>query len=166
MSDLLEFMNGSRIEVNVIFGGPVNVNGIIRDVLSIEINPKSISLTDLQTLFDNPNNLAHLYTYELECDDNDIQFKTKIEIGEGYTILLGIEEVDQLIQPFPGKITKPQSKDVYIVTIAQMTYDEWMNFEYDESKLPPRLENEFIKVGELEELSITGIQTMAVKNIS
>lgn len=126
----LEFVDGTKIPVIAIFGGPANVEGIVRDVLTIEIDPKTISFDVVENHFKNTNNLAHLYTYEPERNEDGNLYDVKIEIGEGYTIVLGVDKITRKVNPFPGKIVPETFETVYIVTIAQMTYDEWTSSEY------------------------------------
>ena len=155
--DVLEFMNGSKLKVIAIFGGPVNVNGIIRDVLTIEVDPKNASLYRLEGLFSNPNNLAYLHLYESGYDK-------KIEIGEGYTMLLGIEEVTEKVNQFPGKIAKPQYRTFYTVSIAQLTYDELSLFEYDPDNLPVDPDTP-LTVGNVNQLLLSELKTTPVKKL-
>jgi hypothetical protein len=129
-SMILEFADHSRLGILVIFGGPVNVDGITRDVLSIEVDPSTTSIDKLKEIFSNPNKLAYLYTYEPERTPHGDVYYTKIEVGEGYTILMGVEEVTRKVNQFPGKILPEEYETVYVVTIAQMTYDEWMASGY------------------------------------
>ena len=124
-SMILEFADGSSINVNTIIGGPISIDGITRDLLTIEIDPSSISLDTLKDIFNNNDNLAYLYTYEDNKDSN-----TRIEIGEGYTILVDISEVTRKVDKFPGKITADEFETIYSVSIAQMTYDEWISSKY------------------------------------
>ena len=125
---ILEFANGDKINVMTIIGGPVNFQGIIRDVLSIEVDPDEISIEELKRIFEDAPNLAYLYTYEDE-EDGDIPY-TKIEIGEGYTIVVGIEEVTRKVNQTPGKIVPDTYETINLVTLAQMTYEEWMASGY------------------------------------
>ena len=127
---ILEFVDGSSIDVIAIFGSPVNINGTMRDVLTIDIDPNTISQNKLREIFNNTNNLAHLYTYEDEVNENDEIVTSKIEIGEGYTILLNVEKETRKVEKFPGKITPDEFTSVLVVTIAQMTYDEWIASGY------------------------------------
>lgn len=127
-SMILEFTNGNSINVMTIIGGPVNFQGIIRDVLSIEVDPNEISIEELKRIFGDTSNLAYLYTYEDE-EDGVIPY-TKIEIGEGYTIVVGIEEVTRKVNQIPGKIVPDVYETINLVTLAQMTYEEWMASGY------------------------------------
>lgn len=123
-STILEFADGTSINVITILGGPSSIDGITRDLLTIEIDPTSISLDELNSIFNNKDILCHLYTYE-NNESND-----KIEIGEGYTILVNIEEVTRKIPRIPGKILPDEFETIYSVSIAQMTYDEWISSKY------------------------------------
>lgn len=125
---ILELDNNVQIEVLTILGGPVNVDGITRDVLTIEIDPDVVPMDTLKRVFGNIDSLAHLYTYEE--DEDGVDLPEKIEIGEGYTIVLGIEEETRKVTPFPGKIVPDTYETINVVTLAQMTYDEWMASKY------------------------------------
>lgn len=127
---ILEFVDESSIDVIAIFGSPVNINGTIRDVLTIEVDPATTSQNKLREIFSNTDNLAHLYTYEDEVNENDEIVTSKIEIGEGYTILLNVEKETRKVEKFPGKITPDEFTSVLVVTIAQLTYDEWISSGY------------------------------------
>jgi len=127
---ILEFVDGTQIDVMVILGGPANINGIIRDVLTIEVSPALESLDNLNKVFNKTDNLARLYTYEEERNENYDILLNKIEIGEGYTILLGIDKVRRKINNFPGKIAPDMYEIIYQVQLAQMTYDEWIASGY------------------------------------
>ena len=118
---ILEFVDKSQIEVDTIYGGPVNVSGTMRDVLTIEIKPKSYTIDGLNEIFKNVDNLAHLYTYEKN---------SKVEIGEGYTIVLEVARGSRKVKTFPGRLLPNRYEDIYRVQIAQMTYEEWINSKY------------------------------------
>jgi len=124
---VLELANAIRIDVLTILGGPVNFEGITRDVLTIEVDPKLIPIETLEKIFGDIDSLAHIYTYE---EDEDGGNPEKIEIGEGYTIVVGIDEVTRKVTPFPGKIVPVTYETINVVTLAQMTYDEWMESKY------------------------------------
>lgn len=126
---ILEFNNKSQIKVMTILGGMVNVNGVNRDVLTIEIDPKFIQMDVVKRIFEDTENLSHLFTYE--SDEDGVLADEKIEIGEGYTILLGVEEVNRKIIPFPGKIVPDTFETIYEVRLAQMTYNEWIESGYN-----------------------------------
>lgn len=129
---ILEFKNGDQLQVMTIFGGPVTFDGITRDVLTIEIDNKTTTVDNLKHIFSNASNMTHLYTYEDTFDENGDSINIKIEIGEGYTILLGIEEITRKVDHIPGKMLPDEYETIYIVTIAQMTYDEWVEAGYNE----------------------------------
>jgi len=128
---ILEFVDKSQIEVITILGGPANINGIIRDVLTIEISKSTTYLDKLKEIFENIDNLARLYSYEEERNENDDILMNRIEIGEGYTIVVGIEEISRKVIPFPGKIVPDTYETIYQVQLAQMTYDEWIASGYN-----------------------------------
>ena len=125
---ILEFVDGTQIIVNTIIGGPAIVGDNTRDVLTIEIDPNSISIANLESKFHNIKNLAHLYTYEI---DEETGNNCKLEIGEGYTMVLKVESLTRVVPPFPGKISQIEYETIYIVKLAQLTYQEWMNSEYN-----------------------------------
>lgn len=115
----LEFLDGKKIEVRDIFGGPRLVMGAMRDTLRIEIDPSTIDFNTLKSYFkDNPNT-SKLYTY----DDS----QERSLIGEGYKIFVSISDEERKIQPPPGKIAPEQTEEIYVVQIAQQTYQEFMN---------------------------------------
>ena len=172
---ILEFVNKFRMNVKNIFGGPINVNGIIRDVLSIEIEPDdSISINDIKAIFNNTKNLAFLYTYELDYIENGDLVNKKLQIGEGYTILLGVEEVTRKLNNFPGTIAPERFETLYIVNIAQLTYDEWMIFRKEnpgiksdpDGFLPPEFDIDDILLGRLLSMTVTELEDTPIKNIS
>ena len=121
---ILEFANGDQIQVNAIYGSPKLINGVMRDVLRIEINPELYEFDELKSKFkDNPNT-STLYTYpEIENADNASTMKT--EIGEGYKIFVSISDEERHIQQVPGKLAPAITEEVYVVTIAQQTYEEY-----------------------------------------
>ena len=127
---ILEFVDNNQLEVLNIMGGPANIDGIIRDVLTIEVDPDTILIGNLKNLFSDTDNLARLYTYEEELNENGDVLINRIEIGEGYTILLGVEKVNRKVIPFPGKIVPDSYECIFQVQIAQMTYDEWTASKY------------------------------------
>ena len=123
---ILEFINGDQINVNSIFGGPKLINGVMRDTLRIEINPNEYTFDQLKSFFkDNPNT-SKLYSYSESKDDNGDIINVKNEIGEGYKIFVSISDEERHIQQVPGKLVPARTEEVYIVTIAQQTYEEYM----------------------------------------
>lgn len=128
---ILEFNDGYKLNVLNIFGGPVNIDGIIRDVLTIEIDTKTDTIDNINKIFNNSANLIHLYSYESDYNENGDITDIKIEIGEGYTILLGVEEITRKVDHFSGKILPDEYETIYSVTIAQMTYEEWILAGYN-----------------------------------
>lgn len=123
---ILEFLNGDQLNVKAIFGGPRLISGIMRDTLRIEIDPKTISFDDLKNKFkDNPN-VAKLYTYSESTDSEGKVNAVKTEMGEGYKIFVSISDEERHVQQVPGKLAPAVTEEVYIVTIAQQTYEEFL----------------------------------------
>lgn len=121
---LLRFADKSTIEIKNIFGAYQMVNGVLRDTLKIEIDPKVASYDELVSLFkDNPNTET-LFTVN-ELDDGSQSVST---IGEGYTVYVSVsnERVKKFSSAEPGKIIKPEYEDIFVVRIAQQTYEEYM----------------------------------------
>lgn len=122
---ILEFLDGSKIDVNAIFGGPQLVNGVLRDTLRIEVDPTTISFNDLKSHFkDNPKT-SMLYSYTDGLDDSGNPIEVKNEIGEGYNIFVSISDEERKKSTPPGRIQPDQMEEVFVVTIAQMTYQEY-----------------------------------------
>lgn len=115
---ILEFLDGSKMEVLSIFGGPRLINGVMRDTLRIEISPSAVKFEELRECFKNNPKTAMLYTY---TEDSD----TKNNIGEGYQIFVSISDEERKIAVVPGKMVPDEYEEVYVVTIAQMTYQEY-----------------------------------------
>ena len=137
---ILEFADNSQIVVHDIFGGPINVDGVMRDSLTIEIPMNGNTIDGLTNTFKDTQKLTHLYTYEKRRNDRNKLVDTKIEIGEGYTIVLGINRSTRKVKTFPGRLLPNRTEDIYKVRLAQLTYEEWIKSEYntksssDESK--------------------------------
>lgn len=123
---ILEFLNGEQITVNAIFGGPKLISGVMRDTLRIEINPETISFDDLKSKFKDNSNLSKLYAYSESIDSEGNMNLVKTEIGEGYNIFISISDEERHIQQVPGKLAPAVTEEVYIVTIAQQTYEEFL----------------------------------------
>lgn len=120
----LEFLDGSQIEILTIIGGPRLIMGTMRDTLRIEVSPKTIGLEELKSHFkDNPKTKM-LYSYTDVEEDGQIT-EVKNEIGEGYTIFVSISDEERRIAAPPGRLLPDKIEEVYIVTIAQMTYQEY-----------------------------------------
>lgn len=117
---ILEFLDKSQLDVLSIFGGPRLINGVMRDTLRIEVSPSIITFDELKASFkDNPKT-ATLYTYS-NFDDPTI----KHEAGIGYMIFVSITDEERRIISPPGKMVPDEFEEVFIVTIAQMTYQEY-----------------------------------------
>lgn len=117
---ILEFLDKSQLDVLSIFGGPRLINGVMRDTLRIEVSPSIITFDELKASFkDNPKT-ATLYTYS-NIDDPTI----KHEAGVGYMIFVSITDEERRIISPPGKMVPDEFEEVFIITIAQMTYQEY-----------------------------------------
>ncbi len=122
---ILEFEDGQQITVKAILGGPRLVDGVMRDVLRVEIDPETMAFRDVKTLFTQPSKTNHLYTYGEEPDENGDPVVKKILSGEGYNHFVSIsEERRRVIYP-PGRIRPPEYEEIIAVCVAQMTYEEY-----------------------------------------
>ncbi len=128
---ILEFKDGSQLEVKAIFGGPKLVNGELRDTLRIEVDPKTIYFDNLKSMFKLNKNTDELYVYNNPSDVENNPINGKTKIGEGYNIFVSITDEERLISPPPGQLQPKRFEQVYIVTIAQMTY-----LEHEEDSSP------------------------------
>ena len=124
---ILELLDGTQLEVKNIFGGPRLIDGVMRDTLRIEVDPAVIGFGDLKDLFkDNPNT-ALLSTYnEVTNDDGEIT-NVKTDIGEGYQLFVSITDTERKVTPPPGRLVPDTYEEIYIVTMAQLTYQEYHN---------------------------------------
>ena len=122
---ILEFMDGSQIEVLSIHGGPRLILGAMRDTLNIELSPEKYSFDELRNHFkDNPKT-AFLYTYTEKNIYADPPVEpVRIDLGEGYKIFVSILNETKEIPKEPGKLEPPQFQEVFVVTMAQITYAE------------------------------------------
>ena len=113
---ILEFIDGSQISVNNIFGSMRLIFGSMRDTLAIEVDPLLYTFDDLRSHFkDNPKT-AFLYTRD--------QNGNRIDLGEGYKIFVSMENEIREVKRDPGNIGVLQLEEVNIITIAQLTYQE------------------------------------------
>lgn len=118
----LRFADKSSIEIKNIFGSYKMINGVLRDTLRIEIDPSTTTFDELCSLFKNNPNLDTLFTVN-ELDDGSESVST---IGEGYNVFVSISnERIKTSTPEPGKIEKPTYEDIFVVQIAQQTYEEY-----------------------------------------
>ena len=129
---LLKFADGSSIQVRDIFGGPRLVMGVMRDTLRIEVDPETISFEDLRNHFKNNPKTVKLYT-EMPSEDG-MSEPTVSEIGEGYRIFISIAEEQKKVAAPPGKLVPEKYEDIYVVQIAQQTYEEYMASETPSEK--------------------------------
>lgn len=122
---ILEFLDGIQIEVEAIFGGPRLINGVIRDTLRIEVSPDKMGFNDLKELFKNNPATSMLYSYTDTIDEEGNAVTEKNTIGEGYNIFVSISDETRKVVTPPGMLSPDKMEDVFIVTIAQMTYQEY-----------------------------------------
>lgn len=128
---ILQFKDGTQLDVLGIFGGPRLIMGVMRDTLRIEVDPSTTSFGELKTLFKNNPNTSTLYSYTESVDDNNRPIIKRNEIGEGYEIFVSISDEHRRVTPPPGKIVPDQLEEVFVVTIAQMTYQEYQQAHPD-----------------------------------
>lgn len=118
----IEFMNGETLEVKQVFGGARLIDGIKRDVLRIEVSP-TIEKEELERLFkDNPN-AFRIYSYVSREESPTIA--KRVIMAEGYTIFIGVTSEKKIIPHRPGLLLPDKSEFVNVVSIAQMTYEEY-----------------------------------------
>lgn len=120
---VLEFNDTSRLEVLTIIGGPKLINGVLRDTLEIEVDPSTINFDELKRQF-KEEKISKLYTYVDDIDEEGNAVQVRTEIGEDYTIFVSISDEERKIVQSPGKVLPDKYEEVYIVTIAQITYAE------------------------------------------
>lgn len=123
----LEFIDGSQLEVLAIIGGPKLVRGVMRDTLQIEVDPTSISFSELKALFKDEEKCRTLYSYTEAVDEStDTNTMVRNTVGEGYTIFVSIADEEKLLTHQPGLMLPDEIEELYVVTIAQMTYQEYV----------------------------------------
>lgn len=123
----IEFLDGSQIDVITIFGGPRLINGVMRDTLNIEVSPETIGFEELKAHFNNNPKTSTLYSYTEEQTGDGIALQ-KNKIGDGYNIFVSITDETRRQQTPPGVLAPDVMENVYIVTISQMTYQEYQDF--------------------------------------
>lgn len=128
---ILEFVDGTQIEVEAIFGGPRLINGVMRDTLRIEVSPDTIGFDDLKSLFKNNPATSMLYSYTNNIDEEGNTITEKNTIGEGYNIFVSISDETRKVVTPPGMLLPDKLEDIFIVTIAQMTYQEYHETHQD-----------------------------------
>lgn len=128
---ILEFVDGTQIEVEAIFGGPRLINGVMRDTLRIEVSPDTIGFDDLKVLFKNNPATSMLYSYTNNIDGEGNTITEKNTIGEGYNIFVSISDETRKVVTPPGMLLPDKLEDIFIVTIAQMTYQEYHETHQD-----------------------------------
>lgn len=124
---ILELLDGTQLEVKNIFGGPRLIDGIMRDTLRIEVDPAVIEFNTLKNLFEDNPNTALISTYTEVTDDNGETTNVKTDIGEGYQLFVSIADTKRKVTPPPGRLVPDTYEEVYIVTIAQLTYQEYQD---------------------------------------
>lgn len=123
---IIEFLNGEQLEVNSIYGAPRLVDGVIRDVLKIEVNINN-DKSNLERLFkDNPNAFK-IYSYSETPDENGGVKSTKTLMAEGYTIFISIDTEEKVIKHPPGRLLPDTKENVRVIMIAQQTYEEYQS---------------------------------------
>jgi hypothetical protein len=121
---ILELLDGTQIEVKNIFGGPRLIDGVMRDTLRIEVDPDTIAFGVLKSYFkDNPST-ALMSTYNDVEEDGEVK-SVKSDIGEGYQIFVSITDEERKVTPPPGRLVADTYEEVFIVTMAQLTYQEY-----------------------------------------
>jgi hypothetical protein len=123
-------MDDKTLIVKRVVGGPRLVDGEYRDVIRIEVDD-SIDTETLEKLFkDNPNTFV-LYTANGLLDDGDIVYTSESKLMcQGYTIFAGIEHEDRTIPHKPGLLLPDTEEHLNIISLAQMTYDEYKESVY------------------------------------
>lgn len=121
----LRFMDGKEIDVLRIYGGPKLIDGIKRDVLRIEVDPDYILFDDLKRCFENNPNTMVMYT-DSSTVENGEPITELVELGVGYTKFISQTIENITIPHTPGKLEPDIVQKTYIVQIAQMTYDEYL----------------------------------------
>jgi hypothetical protein len=122
---LLELNDGMQLNPIAIFGGPRLVDGVLRDTLRIEFEQTGLNTTVLRSIFTDSNKTMHLYTYNDDIDEDGNVVEVKTEVGEGYCIFVSVSDETRKIMHPPGKILPDVYEDIFVVNIAQMTYDEY-----------------------------------------
>lgn len=124
---ILEFLNGSQIEVKEIFGGPKLIMGMMRDTLRIEVSPSLMPIDNLKAYFKDQTACRTLYAYTDDVDDDGKPIVIKNTIGEGYAIFVSIADEERIVRCQPGLLRPDVIEEVFVVTIAQMTYNEYLS---------------------------------------
>ena len=117
---ILEFADGTQLNVKNIFAGPRLIDGIMRDTFRIEIDPSTMGFEDIKKLFNDTNKTSLLYAYSDESND-------KTNIGEGYQLFVSITDTNRKVTPPPGRLVPITYEEVYIITMAQLTYEEYQD---------------------------------------
>lgn len=122
----IEFLDGTQLDVIVIFGGPRLIDGVMRDTLMLEFDPKKYELSELTTHFQDDAKCMSLFSYTEENINGEITLQ-KNKIGDGYTVFISAESETRRIQPPPGVLAPEETESVNVVTIAQITYQEYID---------------------------------------
>lgn len=131
----LEFNDGTQLECIRILGGPRSINGIVRDCLSIEVDPNDITHNELIAYFKDPTNLVHLYTRELAGSLSPRQ-----EIGEGYMYAVDVRTESRKDTHAPGLMVPESYSNIRVLNIAQLTYEEYQLWKVGEYTPPSFVE--------------------------
>lgn len=115
---LLEFKDGSQLEVGAIFSINSLIAGVLRDILSIEFSSNVYSFDELISYFKDNSNTEILYCYVELIDENGNKVLEKNKIGIGYQIFVSIAKEYRTS-------TSGETKEIYIVKLAKYTYEEY-----------------------------------------
>ena len=122
---ILELADGTQLNIKNIFAGPKLIDGVMRDTFRIEVDPEVINFDDLKKIFSDTSRTLTMSTYN---DD------VKTCIGEGYSLFVSLSDTKRKVSPPPGKLVPDSYEEIYIVTMAQLTYQEYQNITSSSSK--------------------------------
>ncbi|MCM1439769.1 MAG: hypothetical protein NC131_11310 [Roseburia sp.] len=98
----------------------------MRDTLQIEVDPTTISFSELKDLFRDQEKCRTLYSYTEAVDEStDKTILVRNTVGEAYSIFVSISDEERLVTHQPGLMLPDEIEELYTVTIAQMTYQEY-----------------------------------------
>ena len=124
----IEFTDGTQLECLRILGKPVMYNGTERDTLNIEFTP-SDTLDHIRSYFTNPSNMETLYSRLSDLTPKET-------IGTGYMILVDARDESRRIKYAPGEMRPIQYENVFVITIAQLTYQEYQDWKNGTGEIP------------------------------